>query len=186
MLLSTLIVTILGLRCLTSTETANRRFDLEFYEFICKNIANRILVFECSFKKLELPNHYVFRQYLMFNKDMGENFEVRFWVHIRPSSSKTGMRFIDLKIKACDVLDNYLENPLLKKIFFELQRTANLPHMCPFKANFLYKTENYTANTKLVPNYMPILNFTFGVEYYEKTQLIGVLKIIGATVPKKN
>uniref|UniRef100_A0A1I8P1J9 MD-2-related lipid-recognition domain-containing protein n=1 Tax=Stomoxys calcitrans TaxID=35570 RepID=A0A1I8P1J9_STOCA len=183
-MLCKLFVALLALCLLTLTLSANRRYDLKLYGFNCKNLTSRISVLECSSRNLKTPNYYALQGKIMFDRKLSENFEMRIWIYIRPSKSKNGVQFLDLKFKTCDILENAFQNPMLSKLFAEFRRTSNIPHTCPINSNFLYRMDNFTVNEKYAPTYAPLLNFTFGLDFYEKTQLLWTAKVTGSLVPK--
>ncbi|KAI8117530.1 hypothetical protein CVS40_10630 [Lucilia cuprina] len=162
----------------------NQRFNLEFYEYICTIISNKdIKKFECNFNKLN-ENHYVFNEHLMFSKNMASGFNVRVYVDVNQLNSRHVVKVFDIRLEACQALNSTYGNKIYKFLFDELRRTSNIPYKCPFKGNFLYKFQNFSFTDKFLPSFTPLLNFTFGLDFYEYQNLLATTKITGATKSK--
>ncbi|KNC34902.1 hypothetical protein FF38_11084 [Lucilia cuprina] len=174
---------ITGLKSKFQHQLQKRRYNLVFYEYLCTPHSSVIKIFDCDFRKLRM-NHYTFSENLMFGKNMAKGFNVRVYVDVNQWGGKKGIHFINVKMDACEAIKMVFENQVLSTLLVELRRTSNVPYLCPFKGNYLYSFQNFSFTDKFLPNFTPLVNFTFGLDFYEFDKLLGTTKISGATNPK--
>ncbi|XP_075168609.1 uncharacterized protein LOC142240773 [Haematobia irritans] len=164
-------------------ESAQSRFNLEFYNYECIKVTSRIKIFECVFQKVS-SNRFIFNERLMVDQDLNNKFEMRVWVSVRPRNGKKTIKFLDVHLNVCKIFAGSLENLLLRSLLNELRRSSNVPSCCPFKRNFLYQMNNFSFTDALLPLYTPLINFTFGMEFMEEKSLFAITRITGATLPR--
>ncbi|XP_034670246.1 uncharacterized protein LOC117902762 [Drosophila subobscura] len=71
----------------------------------------------------------------------------------------TVFNYTTLDINYCEALEALYSNYLLKMIADELRRVTNFPLHCPFKKNIQFYIKDYTIDTKMIPSYVPEINF---------------------------
>ncbi|XP_017153320.1 uncharacterized protein LOC108162878 [Drosophila miranda] len=71
----------------------------------------------------------------------------------------TVSNYTTMEINYCDALEGIYSNYLLKMIADELRRAANFPFHCPFKKNTPYYIKDFTIDTRVIPSYVPEINF---------------------------
>ncbi|XP_017072066.1 uncharacterized protein LOC108108509 [Drosophila eugracilis] len=67
--------------------------------------------------------------------------------------------FTTLKLDYCHLLSSVESQFLLRMVTTQVRRVGNLPLECPFKGNQQYYIRGFTINSKLIPSYLPEVNF---------------------------
>ncbi|KNC26742.1 hypothetical protein FF38_11366 [Lucilia cuprina] len=161
----------------------NRRFDLKLHNLTCTPIGKAMSIFECEFKKLA-ENNYLVLARIMFSKDMTKILNFHVFLNIRSRLKIGTINFLNITANGCDILTTANGHQLLEKILKEVRRKLNVSFKCPFKENYLYEFRNFSLTDGFVPPFMPFVNFTFGLDYYDSTTLIGTTRALGEIVPK--
>lgn len=112
-------------------QTAKRPFDVVYKRVICNNFTFPVENFDCNIRKVDI-NQYASSFSITLNRQLNNNSEIRIQIFYRLSSkdSKT-IKFMDIKMKICDALDQINSVPLIKRLFNELMRSSNVPYSCP-------------------------------------------------------
>ncbi|KAH8353108.1 hypothetical protein KR084_008988 [Drosophila pseudotakahashii] len=100
-------------------------------------------------------------------------------------SLKRGSSIINytaMELDYCQVLDSMQSQFLLKMIADELRRVSNFPLQCPFKRNKRYYIDKFTINSKLIPSYVPELNWISDCNIFVKKRRALQLNIHGRVV----
>ncbi|XP_016997899.2 uncharacterized protein [Drosophila takahashii] len=64
-----------------------------------------------------------------------------------------------MKLDLCQLLSSVESQFLLKMVTTQIRRIGNFPLECPFKMNKRYYVKGFTINSKLIPRYLPEMNF---------------------------
>ncbi|XP_022231929.2 uncharacterized protein LOC111080558 [Drosophila obscura] len=67
--------------------------------------------------------------------------------------------YITMDINYCEALEALYSNYLIKMIAEELRRAGNFPNHCPFKKDTPFYIKDYTIDTRLIPSYVPEIDF---------------------------
>lgn len=91
---------------------------------------------------------------MMFRRNIGSRFTLRFLIDIIVRPRNTSMRFIESKFNGCDNLNLKYDIPILTFIILEIRRTSNLPYTCPFQEvienNFYFNYNNSLLSKYLI------------------------------------
>ncbi|XP_073831865.1 uncharacterized protein [Musca autumnalis] len=156
---------------------------LEIKNFTCRVYNQRIKVMECAFSKYG-TSYYGLSARMMFDRDVDRSFKAHVALDVMPKNTRQTMHVADMTFNVCVFLKQMLNNQILRPLALELKRVCNLPAKCPFKKDFMYETKNFTVTAKTVPPYLPLMDFEFKVEIYDKNQIIGNWIATGATSAK--
>ncbi|XP_059224889.1 uncharacterized protein LOC131997680 [Stomoxys calcitrans] len=163
---------------------AKKTLNVELYNLSCSYYTELVKQFSCDFRKLA-TGIFALNANLVLNRSLAKNAEVAITIAVNLPGQTKKIQVLDVKLKVCDILSNMGKVPMIKKHFNELMRSSTLPILCPIKGNVLYKINNYTITNDFFPNYTPVMNFNYTVDFYESNnRLVCKYFLAGATVAR--
>ncbi|XP_013115683.2 uncharacterized protein LOC106093210 [Stomoxys calcitrans] len=178
-----IILLLLVIQLLITTETARRHFNLVLNNVSCDSFSGLVKRFDCDFKKLA-TSRYALNANFLLEHDLNRNAEIHALVFFTPTKAKRSVKLMDIKLNVCTMLTTAMSIPLARVILEEARRTSNLPYECPVKENLLYSFNNYSINAETLPPYVPLMKFNFSIFAYDNQKLITKFIVEGNTVTR--
>uniref|UniRef100_A0A1I8PZV9 MD-2-related lipid-recognition domain-containing protein n=1 Tax=Stomoxys calcitrans TaxID=35570 RepID=A0A1I8PZV9_STOCA len=162
---------------------AKRPFNLELQSPRCNRSADVVKMCDCIIYRLG-KNRYSSNAWFELNRQLHSNAEVAVTLYYNLAKSDRIVKFIDVKMKTCDIMSSLQRLPLMRDILTEMRRHSNFPLGCPFKGNVVYNLSNLIITKEIVPPYASTVNFNISIKFYEHQIQIGYYNLSGATVPR--
>uniref|UniRef100_A0A1I8PF67 Uncharacterized protein n=1 Tax=Stomoxys calcitrans TaxID=35570 RepID=A0A1I8PF67_STOCA len=129
-------------------------------------------------------SRYGLDSHFMLERAFEKNAEIHLLSFIEPVSAKKAIKFIDLKLKICDLLSTGISIAVGKVLLAEVRKTSNLPYECPLKGNVNYTFSNLSITAETLPTYTPFMKYNFSLITYDNKQMVAKFLLDGETVPK--
>ncbi|XP_058982104.1 uncharacterized protein LOC131804005 [Musca domestica] len=154
--------------------------NVEFLNFSCHAPPPLVKHYNCEFHELS-TSRYVFNIDFELSRKLPEHAMIAIMVHFKARDSQRVVKFIDLKLKICDVLGNINTLPVVKKVLDSLMQNSNLPMSCPIKGNFPYRITNLTISDENMIKYIPAMHFNITLIFSDRQKQLGKVLAQGLT-----
>ncbi|XP_059225909.1 uncharacterized protein LOC131997980 [Stomoxys calcitrans] len=162
---------------------AKSRFNLELHSFRCNCIAGLANTFTCNMSRLA-PNRYSLSGLVELHRPMHPNAEIAIYVHYKLPTANRRIKFMDLRLKLCDVMSSVQRMPVVRNILVEIRRSSNFPLTCPFKEHVMYNLSNMIITNEIIPPYVPHHHVNVSLQFYEQQLQIAYYNVSGSVIPK--
>ncbi|XP_075170562.1 uncharacterized protein LOC142242996 [Haematobia irritans] len=163
---------------LAKVQAADRHFDLQLQNITCYGHPNLLKKLICSFEKLS-RNRYDVSVTFELLRQMPSNLDASALLFIRAEKAKKSIKFLDVRVKVCDLLTSVLSIPLAKEIMERVTASSNLPYTCPIKENIMFNITKVPITDDLFPRYTPPIHFNFTMNFNEGKKLYAKFDLTG-------
>uniref|UniRef100_A0A1I8NMP6 Uncharacterized protein n=2 Tax=Stomoxys calcitrans TaxID=35570 RepID=A0A1I8NMP6_STOCA len=174
---------IVALNGLGIGEGSKRPFNVELHNISYNTFTDLVQTINCDFKKLAL-NRYAVNAMFELSRNMPQDTDIEILIHYRLPKGIRTVKFLNLKLRVCDILTHVPTVPLIKEILNKLARVSNLPFSCPIHGNKMYNVTNLIVTEALFPIYAPIVNFNFTLNFFEQQTKFAFFQVEGSTLRK--
>ncbi|XP_017047730.2 uncharacterized protein LOC108092601 [Drosophila ficusphila] len=161
--------------------TDERNFRIYFDDFVIKYKVPDIFEKVDSYV-VQLNNRSYANIEMVLKRDLAD-VKVRaimdFW---KPNNPKK-IRFYDIRLDACALLQTFHKNKLLNSYMKSFKKHANIILLCPFKANFTYKWSNWFVDEQDLPPFLFLGKFRTITEYFTLGRYIARVVVHGEVLP---
>uniref|UniRef100_A0A1I8N3Z0 Arrestin-like N-terminal domain-containing protein n=1 Tax=Musca domestica TaxID=7370 RepID=A0A1I8N3Z0_MUSDO len=154
---------------------------MELNTLNCRQYNSLIKYYSCNLTKVT-TNRYFLQANLELNRDLDKGAEIQMIIFVKFTKENKVLKFLDLKVKVCDLYDSKMSSLVIKEVIREMKRVSNFPHSCPVKGNYAYWLTNFTVTENFFPTYTPTIDFNYTLRFYEKKRLLGDMVIEGSTL----
>ncbi|XP_075155843.1 uncharacterized protein LOC142229190 [Haematobia irritans] len=181
----TLTLILIVMEYVIPTEALKRSVIGEFHNVSCITFDALMQHAECDIVKLA-NDQYSLNIMFQLTRTMPSSVEVGVAIHIRGMKRQRVFKFIDAKIKICDLLRVATSIPFINQVMIKIKRASNLPMACPVKGNIMYNITNLILADEVFPEYTPVVLFNATLDFTNKGKLLVTYRLQGATKLKSN
>ncbi|XP_020809340.1 uncharacterized protein LOC110185029 [Drosophila serrata] len=164
--------------------TDERNFRVHFDEFAMKYMVPDV------FEKMDCQLYYINnRSYvnaeMILKRNIGEinvRASMDFW---KTNNRQKKVKLYDVQVDGCSFLRSVHKNKLFNIYVKSFKKHANVNLVCPLKANFSYKLQDWYLDELDLPPFSPIGQFRTVTKYYTQNRLALNLVTSGEIVSTK-
>ncbi|KAH8263844.1 hypothetical protein KR038_002016 [Drosophila bunnanda] len=149
--------------------TDERNFRIHFDEFVIKyKMPGLFAKMDCQL--YQLNNRSYVNGEMILQRSIGDikvQASMEFW---KPSSQKK-LKLYDVRVDGCSFLRSVHTNKLFNIYVKSFKKHANVDLICPLKANYSYKLQDWYLDEQDLPPFAPIGQFRTLTEYYVQNRM---------------
>ncbi|XP_075157771.1 uncharacterized protein LOC142231038 [Haematobia irritans] len=165
--------------------SVNRNLRVESLNATCEYTSDLVKQLECNVIKMT-TNRFAINVLFELNRKLPSYAEVGIVLNFRPLLGQKVIRFVDIKLRICDVLRNVKIMPLIKGIIDKVRSFSNIPVTCPFRGDYIYTISNLNITNDLFPSWASAMQFNFTMHFYLNQKRVAMYHLAGIAVEKKN
>ncbi|XP_013106650.2 uncharacterized protein LOC106086500 [Stomoxys calcitrans] len=176
-----IVFTLMVLSCLDNVLLAKKRRNIIFHNVTCICLTDLVKQSACDIRQLT-NGRYGLNAMFELTHQLPATADVEILLTYKLPRGSRVVKFINLKLRICDVLVHLPTVPLVKEVLIGLSRYSNLPLSCPVKENKMYNVTNLIISDSVWPPYMPLVNFNFTLNFTNLKKLLYTYDLRGSVV----
>uniref|UniRef100_A0A1I8NZN3 MD-2-related lipid-recognition domain-containing protein n=1 Tax=Stomoxys calcitrans TaxID=35570 RepID=A0A1I8NZN3_STOCA len=181
-MLNKILCLLVAFNCLIIDQAIEKKkLNVELHQVTCTSLKPKpIEQLKCYFKKLGRSKYSV-GGIVMLNQQLEKTVDVQVKLYI--GSDRKVIKFLDLRLNVCEILQRGVSVPLMRKIIMETFKRTNFPRKCPIKSNIFFNA-SYILDDSFLPPYLPpSLGINFSADFFDNRKKFATVLLEGCTMP---